>query len=68
MKYYTSTTEYNAGVDLHSRNLYLCIMDRSGRVLVHENIKDNELARVLTLITPYRHDLTLAFEICFMGA
>ncbi len=68
MKYYKSMTEYNAGVDLHSRNLYLCIMDREGTVLVHENIRGNDLDRVRKLIEPYRHDLTLTFESCFMGA
>lgn len=68
MKYYTSLTEYNAGVDLHSRNLYLCVMDRAGKVLVHENIRNNDLEHLKGLIKPYRHDLTLAFESCFMGA
>ena len=68
MKYYASQTEYNAGVDLHARNLYLCIMDRAGSILVHENIRDNDLDRVCQLIEPYRHNLTLAFESCFMGA
>lgn len=68
MKYYTSTTEYNAGVDLHSRNMYLCLMDRAGKILVHENIKSNDLEYLKRLIAPYRHDLTLTFESCFMGA
>ena len=68
MKYYTSMTEYNAGVDLHSKNIYLCLMDRSGKILVHENIRNNDLDYMRTLIAPYRHDLTLTFESCFMGA
>jgi len=68
MKYYTSLTEFNAGVDLHSRNLYLCVMDRMGKILVHENIKNNDLKHLRNLIAPYRHDLTLTFESCFMGA
>lgn len=68
MKYYSSQTEYNAGVDLHSRNLYVCVMDRAGKILVHENIRGNDLEHLLRLIAPYRHDLTLAFESCFMGA
>lgn len=68
MKYYTSTTEYNAGVDLHSKNMYLCIMDRDGKILVHENIRQNDIDHLKRLIAPYRHDLTLTFESCFMGA
>lgn len=37
-------------------------------MLVHENIRGNDLDRVRQLIEPYRHDLTMAFESCFMGA
>jgi hypothetical protein len=25
MKYYTSTTEYNCGIDLHARQRYVCV-------------------------------------------
>lgn len=31
MKYYTSTTEYNCGIDLHARQMYVCVMDRQGK-------------------------------------
>ena len=40
MKYYTSTTEYNCGIDLHARQMYVCVMDRTGKKLVHTNIKN----------------------------
>jgi transposase len=48
--------------------MYVCIMDRAGGILVHENIRNNDLDHLKRLIGPYRHDLTLAFESCFMGA
>jgi hypothetical protein len=35
MKYYTSTTEFNCGIDLHVRQMYVCVMDRQGKKLVH---------------------------------
>jgi hypothetical protein len=25
MKYYTSTTEFNCGIDLHARQMYVCV-------------------------------------------
>src|SRR5438477_8336203 len=31
MKYYTSTTEYNCRIDLHARQMYICVMDRQGK-------------------------------------
>ena len=38
MKYYTSTTKFNCGIDLHARQMYVCVMDRDGKKLVHTNI------------------------------
>jgi hypothetical protein len=26
MKYYTSSTEYNCGIDLHARQMYVCVI------------------------------------------
>ena len=42
MKYYTSTTQFNCGIDLHARQMYVCVMDREGKKLVHTNIKNND--------------------------
>ena len=42
MKYYISTTEFNCGIDLHSRQMYVCAMDRAGNKLVHTNIQGND--------------------------
>src|SRR5881409_2664168 len=50
MKYYSSTTEYNCGIDLHARQMYVCLMDRQGKKLVHTNVKDNDFAYFLKLI------------------
>jgi hypothetical protein len=33
MKYYTSTTQFNCGIDLHARQMYVCVMDRDGHKL-----------------------------------
>lgn len=66
MKYYTSTTEYNCGIDLHARQMYVCVMDSKGKKLVHTNIKGNDFAFFLKLIAPYRHDITICCE-CMFG-
>jgi transposase len=65
MKYYKTTTKYNCGIDLHARQMYICIMDREGNVLVHKNIKGNDFAFFLKLAAPYLHDLTVVCECCF---
>jgi transposase len=66
MKYYTSTTQFNCGIDLHARQMYVCLMDRDGKKLVHTNIKNNDFAYFLKLVAPYRHDLTVCAE-CMFG-
>jgi transposase len=66
MKYYTSTTQFNCGIDLHARQMYVCLMDRDGKKLVHTNIKHNDFAFFLKRVEPYRHDLTVCCE-CMFG-
>jgi len=44
MKYYTSTTQFNCGIDLHARQMYVCVVDRQGTKLLHQNIQDNDFA------------------------
>jgi transposase len=66
MKYYTSTTEYNCGIDLHARQMYVCVMDRQGKKLVHTNVKNNDFEFFLKLVASYRHDLTVCCE-CMFG-
>jgi hypothetical protein len=66
MKYYTSTTEFNCGIDLHAHQMYVCVMDRQGKKLVHCNIQDNDFNYFLKLVQPYRHALTVCCE-CMFG-
>jgi len=66
MKYYTSTTQFNCGIDLHARQMYVCLMDREGKKLVHTNIRNNDFEFFLKRIAPYRHDLTVCCE-CMFG-
>jgi transposase len=65
MKYYKSTTKYNCGIDLHTRQMYICVMDPEGNTLVHRNIKGNDFGFFLKLVAPYLHDLTVVCECCF---
>ena len=66
MKYYTSTTQFNCGIDLHAHQMYVCLMDREGHKLVHTNIKNNDFDYFLQRVAPYRHDLTVCAE-CMFG-
>ena len=37
MRYYTQQHPYYCGIDLHARPMVICIVDRDGRTLFHEN-------------------------------
>ena len=52
MKYYQTTTEFNCGVDLHSRQMFACVMDRAGKILVSTNIIGNDFAEFLRRVEP----------------
>lgn len=65
MRYHQSTTAFNCGIDLHARSMYVCVVNRQGDVLLHQNIHDNDFAFFLKKIQPFRHDLTVTAECMF---
>lgn len=65
MEYYKTKTEFNCGIDLHTKQMYICVMDREGNILVHKNIKGNDFAFFLKLVAPYRGSLTVVCECCY---
>ena len=65
IKYHISTTEFNCGIDLHARQMYVCVMNREGKKLLHTNIKGNDFNYFLKRVEPYRHDLTVVCECTF---
>jgi len=45
--------------------MYVCVVDPTGEVLVHKNVKGNDFDYFLKLVEPYRHDLTVCSECTF---
>ncbi len=64
MRFYTQQHRYYCGIDLHARSIYLCIMDQSGEILLHRNMRANPEA-FLKAVAPYREDLVVAVECMF---
>lgn len=65
MDYYITTTKYNCGIDLHSRQMYICVMDKDGQILLHTNIKGNDFNFFLKKVAPYRANMTVVCESTF---
>ncbi len=38
MRFYTQQHRHYCGIDLHARSMFVCILDRSGKTLVHKKI------------------------------
>jgi len=61
MRFYQPHTQFYCGVDLHTRNMYLCILTRDNDVLFHRGMK-NDPKRFLKTIEPYRESVVVVAE------
>ncbi len=64
MRFYTQSHRYYCGIDLHTRWMYLCILDPQGEVLLHRNLRACP-ETFLKAVEPYRQDLVVAVECIF---
>ena len=39
MRFYTKQHKYYCGIDLHTKKMFVCILDAGGNIRVHQNIK-----------------------------
>lgn len=64
MKFYTNSHRFYCGADLHTKTIYLCILDQDGNILMHQNISAKP-EPFLKAIAPYRSDLVVGVECMF---
>jgi transposase len=64
MRFYNRQHRHHCGIDLHVKTMYVCILDTTGQVLVHRNVKATPAA-FLEVVAPYREDLVVAAECMF---
>jgi transposase len=64
MRFYTGQHQYYCGIDLHTKNMYVCILDQAGSILVHKNIPASPHA-LLEIIKPFQPDIAVAVECIF---
>lgn len=65
MRFYNNQHNYYCGIDLHARSMYLCILDREGKVVLHRDIKTDP-DTFLKAIAPYREGIVIAVECIFV--
>ena len=64
MRFYTDQHHYYCGIDLHTQNMYVCILDQAGNILLHKNIPAAPQA-LLRIIEPYLPDIVITVECMF---
>ena len=64
MRFYTQQHRHYAGIDLHARSLYACILDADGKKVLHRQARTRPDA-FLDLIEPFRDNLVVACECLF---
>lgn len=63
MRCCTTQHLFSCGIDLHARNMSVCILDQAGETLRHRNMKTNPEA-VLKGMAPYRDGLVVVVVEC----
>lgn len=64
MRFFTEQHEYYCGIDLHSKEMYVCIINNEGEIKAHRNIKACP-EEFLNIIKPYKEDIVVAVECIF---
>lgn len=61
MRFYRPHSEFYCGVDLHTRKMYPCLINRQGDILVHRNMQNRE-DLFLAAVAAYRENLVVVAE------
>jgi transposase len=64
MRFYNQQHGFYAGIDLHARTLYLCVLDQAGDIVRHVNLKADPRA-LLEAIAPFCDGLVVGCECMF---
>jgi transposase len=64
MCFYTNQHQYYCGIDLHTKNMYVCILNQEGNILLHKNANVYEKT-LLQFIQPYLPDIVISVECIF---
>jgi transposase len=64
MKFYTKQHKYYCGIDLHTKKMYVCILNSSGEIVLHRNLNTHS-ETFLNAIAPFREDIVVAAECMF---
>lgn len=65
LTYHKTNHEYICGIDLHSKMIYICIMNQKKEVLVHRPLKNENTELFKKILKPYMNSIAISAEACF---
>lgn len=65
MRFYTQQHQFYCGIDLHARQMYVCILDAAGEIQFHRNMQATAEALERTLARFVASDIAVAVECVF---
>ena len=64
MRFYNQQHQYYCGIDLHTKSMYICIMDQSGEIVLHQSTPVST-SSLQQFIEPFLPDMVIAVECIF---
>lgn len=64
MRFYNTQHQFYAGIDLHARKMFICIIDSNGKILFHKN-RDADPIHLWQAIEPFLPDIVIGVECVF---
>ncbi len=64
MRFYTQQHQYYCGTDLHTKNMYVCIVNQAGKTLYHYD-HPARTDSLFTVIKLYLPNIVIAVECIF---
>jgi transposase len=61
MQYHQINSKYYCGIDLHSKSIFVCIMDKEGKIYYHRNMR-NDFDNFKETIQPFLPDIAVGCE------
>ena len=64
MRFYNNLHQYYCGIDLHTRTMYVCVLDQQGNKLQHKNLSCSP-QNLHEVIKPFLPDVVISVECMF---
>ncbi len=61
MQFYTKNHPYYCSIDLHTRSLYVCIINHDGEICIHREIKASP-EHLMRILEPYIGNIIVGVE------